>query len=199
MLAALSGHVETAKWLLKEGGANITERSANDYTALLWATSNGQLTTARWLLEECGADISDIGKCGRTVWGMLEPDEADDDELDSLLKVMVLLDDAPANFIAKLASPQVILCQTGRQLRARLPAYLEQQRAEVIAHCTLPAALRPIVAAYAATTPQDVWLYGLRVQAPAAKRVLGEEDSGEEGSGGAPRLRRSRRLRQKRG
>jgi hypothetical protein len=199
MLAALSGHVETAKWLLKEGGADITERCANDYTALLWATSNGQLTTAQWLLEGCGADISDVGKCGRNVWSMLKPDEADDDELDSLLKVMVLLDDAPADVIAKLAPRQVVTCQVGRQLRAWLPAYLEQQRAQVIAHCTLPAALRPIVAAYAATTPQDVWLYRLHVQAPVAKRAMEDKDSGEEGDEGVPRRRRSRRLHQKRG
>jgi hypothetical protein len=154
---------------------------------------------AQWLLEEGGADIADAGHDGQTVWSLLEPAEADDDELASLLKVMLLLSDAPDDFFLKLESQHVPLILRGQNFRVQLPAYLEQQWAEVINHCTLPAALRPIVAAYAATTPQDMWLYGLQVQAPAAKRAIEDEDSGEDGGEGTRHCRRSRRLRQKRG
>jgi hypothetical protein len=42
---------------------------------------------------------------------------------------------------------------------------LEQQRASVFEHCLLPAALLPLIAEYAATTPEDMWADGLRIHA----------------------------------
>jgi hypothetical protein len=35
----------------------------------------------------------------------------------------------------------------------------------VIDHCPLPAVLQSIVSDYAATTAEDMWAYGLRIQA----------------------------------
>jgi hypothetical protein len=56
-------------------------------------------------------------------------------ELSSLLKVMVMLEDAPAGFVANLSPPHAEICMRGRhELRAQLPSYLEQQRAVVVAH-----------------------------------------------------------------
>jgi hypothetical protein len=98
--------------------------------------------------------------------------------------------------IVELSPEHAKIATRGRQLRAQLPSYLERQRALVIAHCPLPAALQPLVAGYAAPTPEDMWAEGgLRVRAPQAKRaraVVGVD-------AGAPVLRRSLRLRQKRG
>ena len=138
-----------------------------------------------------------------TVWGCTTtralPNTA---ELSSLLKVMVMLEDAPADFIARLSPHDAELCTRGRQSRAQLPSCREQQRAAVVAHCPLPAVLLPLVvsAAYAATTPEDMWADGLRVRAPRAKRIRAravvqeEEERGE----GAPPVRRSPRLCEKR-
>jgi hypothetical protein len=87
-------------------------------------------------------------------------------ELSSLLKIMLLLPMTPDHdhflpaFVAKLLPQHVQLCTLGRQLRARLPAYLEQQQTSVRTH--LPAVLESIVAAYALPTPADLWSDGLQ-------------------------------------
>jgi hypothetical protein len=81
-----------------------------------------------------------------------------------------------------------------QELRAQLPSYRKQQRAAVLAHCHLPAVLQSLVAAYAATTPKDMWADGLRVQTPRAKRGRTNVDKKEEG---VPPIRRSLRLRQR--
>jgi hypothetical protein len=51
--------------------------------------------------------------------------------LSELLKVMVMLEDAPTAFIVipNLPPQYTDICTRGRQLRAQLPSYLEQQRA----------------------------------------------------------------------
>ena len=115
------------------------------------------LVLMQWLLEMDGASISDSNDDGETAWSMLSVVGADAAELSSLLKVMVMLAVAPANFVARLSPQHAKLATRGQHFRAQLPAYLEQQRASIISHCPLPAALQPLVAAYAATTPEDMW------------------------------------------
>jgi ankyrin repeat protein len=66
-----SHSLPTLKWLLKEGGARITERGHEGNTALLMATLNGNFTTCQWLLEHGGADIAEAADNGQTVWMML--------------------------------------------------------------------------------------------------------------------------------
>ena len=73
-----------------------------------------------------------------------------------------MLGDAPATFIARLSPLHANIAMRGRQFRAQLPSYLEQQQDSVVAHCPIPAVLQSIVAAYAATTPGDMWGYKLR-------------------------------------
>lgn len=53
------------------------------------------------------------------------------------------------------------LCIRDQRLQVQLPSYLEQQRAEVVAHCPLPAVLLHLVAAYAAATMDDMWAHEL--------------------------------------
>jgi hypothetical protein len=55
------------------------------------------------------------------------------------------------------------LTTRGRHFRAQLPLYLEQQRASVAEHCPLPSVLQSTISEYAATTPEDMWAYGLRI------------------------------------
>jgi hypothetical protein len=182
------------QWLLAAGGATITERDDKGNSALLMAAYNGHVATAQWLLEKGGANIHETNAAGQTVWKCLQLNGADANALALLLKVMVLLADALPDFVAQLSPAHADLATRGRQLRAQLPSYLEQQRALVVAHCPLPAALQPIVYGLAAPTAEDMWTDGLRVRAPRRKRHrAGEEDA----AGGVP-LRRSERLRQKR-
>jgi hypothetical protein len=201
-LAAFGGYTAMTQWLITEGRADVTHVANDGLTALGAALLQGHYALARLLIEEGGAKINQTDSAGvRSVWTELLDnisESADTADLAALLKVMVLLDDAPANVIAVLSPAHAKIAKRGRQLRAQLPSYLEQQRTLVVAHCPLPSALQPLVAGYAAPTPEDMWAEGgLRVWAPRAKRaramvgaVVGVD---------APFLRRSVRLRQKRG
>jgi hypothetical protein len=162
------------------------------------AAYGGNIAILHWLLVEGGESISI--KSWSTLWILVRPKHIKVAELSLLLKVMVMLNDAPSDFIAKSSPEHAELCERGRQLRAQLPLYLEQQRATIVGHGSLPPVLQSVVAEYAATTPADMWKNGLRVQAPQPKRSREEVAAEEEGKeDGEPRLRRSARLHQKRG
>jgi hypothetical protein len=126
----------------------------------------------------------------------------------TLLKVMVMLEDAPEYFTAELALQSNKLAEIatrGRQLQAQLPSYLKQQRAAVATDCPFPTVLQRLVADYAVTTLEDMWTDGLRVRAARAKRVrrtskaIHPKEESEDDDEVVPFLRRSQRLRQKRG
>jgi hypothetical protein len=102
---------------------------------------------------------------------------------------MVMLEDTPADFVDDALPQHADICTRGRKLRAQLPSFLEQQRAAVVAHCSLPDVLQSLVAAYAVTTPEDMWADGLRVQAPRAKRARMEADKEDVEGALPPRLR----------
>jgi hypothetical protein len=74
-----------------------------------------------------------------------------------LIKMITLLFDALADASDGIPSQNVEIIEEGRQLRARLPAYLEQRSALLVTHCPLPAVLQEVVAAYAEPTRADVW------------------------------------------
>jgi hypothetical protein len=167
--AAGYGRLPIMHWLLTEGGPSLVEESMQGRHALAIAALNGRFPTMQYLLEERGASMSESDNRGRTVWDNiklinLRGDESG--ELSSLLKIIVMLEDAPPDFIIRLSPEHADICARGRQLWAQLPSYLEQQRAVVVAHCPLPAVLQSIIATYTATTPEDMWAYGLRVQTP---------------------------------
>jgi hypothetical protein len=187
-------------WLLTEGGFSLTEQIRNGWHALMLAAIFGRFPAVQYLLGEHGASITERDNCGRTVWGnmyVLLPKEESAAELSFLLKVMVMLDDAPADFIIKLLPQHTNICTRGRHLRAELPSFLEQQQAAVVVHCSLPAVLQSLVATYAATTPEDMWTDGLRVHATCGKRKRAREAGEAEGVDVAP-PRHSLRLHQKR-
>jgi hypothetical protein len=121
------------------------------------------LPLVEYFVQEAGASISDATSHGSIVWILLDIQDADPIALASLLKIMVMLDDAPPAFVAKLSSAHAEITIRGRYFRAQLPSYLEQQRASVFKHCPLPPVLQSIVADYAVTNPEDMWPNGLRV------------------------------------
>jgi hypothetical protein len=114
---------------------------------------------AQFLLAEGGASITEANQVGGTVWTQLEGRlrSADDDALSSLLKVMVMLGDAPVDFIAMLKPAHAGLATWGPKLRVHLPPYVEQQPPLLTSHCPLPVVLQSIVASYAVPTPEDMW------------------------------------------
>jgi hypothetical protein len=185
-------------WLLTKGGSSLAERTFCGESALLLAARFKHFPVEQYLLEEQGSSINQSAIDGSSVWTYLPLSihirHYNDAELSSLLKVMVMLEDAPVDIIAKLSPQHAKICTRGRQLRAQLPSYLVQQRAAVVAHCDLPTVLQSLVTAYAATTPEDMWANGLRVQAPRAKRDRTKADKEDEE---AFPVRRSLRLRQK--
>jgi hypothetical protein len=187
------GELSNVKWLIGENWVSVSVKDSYNATAILHAVLQGCYRIAQWLLEEGGASISDRHVSGETVWERFEIDLPGDWIIDvdadrsSLLKVMVMLADAPDFFIADVLLQDAKICKRGKQFRAQLPSYLEQQQAAVVTHCPLPGVLQSIVVAYATTTPEDMWADGLRVQAPRAKRGHKAD---------AHPLRRSLRLRQ---
>jgi hypothetical protein len=194
MVAAMKGHAATVKYL-QAAGASVMEKNYIGLSALHLAANRGKLSLVQYFMEETEVSISDATDDGSTVWHFLELEDADPLEIVSLLKVMGMLDDAPPAFVAKLSPLHADLTEKGSCFRAQLPSYLEQQRASVFEHCPLPAVLLPIIAEYAATTPEDMWADGLRIQAPRPKRprsMAGADDEAQ-----MP-LRRSLRLHQKR-
>jgi hypothetical protein len=205
LLAAAAGRLETVQWLIEEAWADVREADIQGRTALLRAAASGQFSVVQWLLEEGGACINDTSHIGLTVWMVLEIQGASSRhsilsiaqlrsiavELSSLLKVMVMLADAPGDFIAKLSPQHAELAMQGRQYRAQLPSYLKRANALVVVHCPLPAVLQAIVSEYAKTTPADMWENGLRVWLPQAKRSRGEME--DDSSGGALSDQRQKR------
>jgi ankyrin repeat protein len=167
MVAAAHGHTATVKFL-QASGASITERNNGGHSTLLCAALLGKSSMVQYLLQEAGASISEADDCCNTVWDVLRLRNADPVALASLLMVIFMLGDAPVAFVAKLSPAHTELTTRGRQYRAQLSSYLEQQRATVVAHCPLFPVLLPIVADYAATTPEDMWTDGLRVEATAS-------------------------------
>jgi hypothetical protein len=61
---------------------------------------------------------------------------------------MVLLEDPPVSFAAKLAPEYVRVVEEGARLRARLPAYLARRRALLDEHSSLIPPLRDLVRDY---------------------------------------------------
>jgi hypothetical protein len=201
LYAVCQGHIPIMHLLLTEGGSSLAERTTTGTRALLVAAGSGRFAAMQWLLQEQGAKMTEHDE-SNTVWNYLHLSvhrAMNDAELSSLLKVVVMLEDAPFDLCCFILPPHdVELCTRGRQLRAQLPSYLEQQRAVVVVQCPLPVVLHSLVAAYAVTTANDMWADGLRVQAPRAKRDRAEADKEDEEDGeDAPPLRRSLRLRQK--
>jgi hypothetical protein len=189
IMAAVDGNVKTVK-CLQAAGASITERTDGGFSPMHYAALNGRLSLVQYFLQEAKVSIREANNVGATVWTLLKIPYGFPRKLASLLKIMVMLDDAPPAFVAQLSPAHAELTTRGRFFRVQLLTFLEQQRASVFEHCPLPAVLLPIVAEYAVTTPEDMWTDGLRVQAdrPKRPRLLAGAEEDEE----VP-LRRSRR------
>jgi hypothetical protein len=201
-LAAYHGDIARMKHFLDQG-ASITERDADGWSVLEYAATNSRYTAMWWLLTDAGAILSKEGNNAHdTIWDTLQFPSQNSyaaqsplaTELSALLKVMVMLEDAPSTFVARLSPKHAKLCTQGWQLRAHLPSYRDRQKAKIVAHCPLPSVLQVLVISYAATTPEDMWANGLRVEAPKEKRARDAEPEAERGSHTS---RRSARLRQK--
>jgi hypothetical protein len=163
-IAAAKGLLDIVRCLIEEFGADPSQACDGvGFTILMLAASKRNLGVVRWLLTEGGASVDESSPGGVTLWNSLRFVDADDAELTLLLQTMVLLGDAPSKFIAKLSPQQVNLWECSRQLRTQLPAYVEQQRASIVAYCPLPGVLLPLVAEYAAPTTEDICADGLHV------------------------------------
>jgi hypothetical protein len=168
--AASRGDLNAIKRMLREGTAYIDEKGNGGRTALWYAANSERYSTIEWILTAGGASFPETFGDGDNLWSMLLRDNrgyvrnAHLPELTSLLKAMVVLKDAPpkcitlTGFMGCVLSPEHIeIFKEGRRLRARLPAYLDQQRISLLTHCPLPTVLQSLVAAYAEPTREDIW------------------------------------------
>jgi hypothetical protein len=168
MIAVIYGRTPVVQWLVKTGGASIYDVNIRGSSALAFAAMGCQFSILQWLLEEGLANIADViilsGKA-RSVWDNLSKNmiiKGEPVALTSLLKVMVLLGDAPLDCIAKLSPHNAEIATQGRQIRALRPVYLEQQQASIDTQRNLPAVLQSIVATYAEPTPDEMWTEWVR-------------------------------------
>jgi hypothetical protein len=156
------GDKPTVQQIYEEGAASVSEADRDGMITLALAAHLGRS------INDCYDDkvrtlwcsASRLYRFERSVSAM---------EISTFLKVITLICDAPAVVTAgfytagsnlmnlELPPQDAELVEEGRQLRARLPAYLEQQSASITTHCPLPAVLQKIVATYAEPTSADVW------------------------------------------
>jgi hypothetical protein len=75
-----------------------------------------------------------------------------------LLNFMVLFDDAPPDFCAKLSPHDTDITTLGRSIRELRPVYVEQQQPSTNTHCSLPSVLELIADANAAPNLENMWI-----------------------------------------
>ena len=66
LLAASYGHLEMVRWLVREGGSSVEEKSNKGSTALLCAALNGHFAVMRWLVREGGSSVEEKSNDGWT-------------------------------------------------------------------------------------------------------------------------------------
>jgi hypothetical protein len=116
--AAVYGRIPIMHWLLTEGGSSLTEQTIYGTRALSLAARSGRFPAMQYLLKERGASLNECDNYVDTGWGivLLQKDESVT-ELSSLLKVMMIFEDAPADFIIRLSPKHTDICTQGRQFR----------------------------------------------------------------------------------
>jgi hypothetical protein len=143
--ALYRGFPKVALWLLVFGGARITAPSLFG-------------DTTRDKIQWCGF----LHVWGyRNPRGLTFPIHGTDADVSSLLKVMVMLHDAPSIFIERLRPHDAEIATKGLMYRKHLAQYLEQQKSTIIEDCDLPLVLLNLIVDFAATTTEDMWEHGL--------------------------------------
>jgi hypothetical protein len=194
--------LETAVWLIREGGLSIGATDNTGWTPLLHAAFSGRPTTVRWLLEYGGADIAMVSDEGFTVWDFLGghlieyfADEGDANfdaaAVTALLRVMVLRGGPPSIFRRMLSPEHTRVVQEGARLRAELQACLARRQALLDEHCPLIAPLRDLVHGYEVpTTTEELWATGLG----AERQPQAEGVARQRGARPPPSLRSPRQI-----
>jgi hypothetical protein len=164
------------KDLLAEG-VSTTEIDNNGWSVLLYAATDAQYTTMWWLLLEAEGIIGELtNDATLTVWSEFNIKGSGYDELSAMLKIMVMLEDAPANFFSNLHSSNFNyrtpgfapgVSSSGPSCRLTWPGATKagNKGQRFVAHCPLLVMKQSIVITYAATiaAPEDMWADGLRV------------------------------------
>jgi hypothetical protein len=156
--------IPTVQQLYEKGAASVLEADRDGMIALALATHFGRDGIVEF--NKHGSNIG-FGKESHLILGSLSlisynHNDESGAAMISLLKVakiITLLGTLPSFEQGFLLHHELI--DKGRQLRAQLPAYLEQRCALIVTHCPLPTVLQKVVAAYADLTYADVWESGL--------------------------------------
>jgi hypothetical protein len=165
--AASEGNIDVCRYLL-ERGASLTEADERGNNVLLCAVSDDEFCLAAWLLTEGGASLECKNLEGESAWNLLvQPRhcrrDRDEAAFSRLLRVMLLMGDAPAHFADTLSPALQALVLEGGRLRARLPAYLVRRQALLDTHS--PVLLPPLGALVHGymelTTTDELWATGL--------------------------------------
>jgi hypothetical protein len=144
-------------WLLEYGGAQITD--TNNAGDLVWTVHRQDDLSLRDLLiiayakDNDGDYVSIDGEYTQTEAAV---------ETTDLLRAMVLHGGPPESLTADLAPLLQRIVQDGARLRTRLPAYMAQRRALLVAHSPLLPPFQDLVHGYEEpTTTDELWATGL--------------------------------------
>ena len=176
LLAALGGHLEVVRWLLRKGGSSVEEKDNDGWTALLCAARNGNFAVMRWLLLEGGSSIDEQDIQQESLWELVpkwkkekdkekeeenEEDAFDEEAATACLRTCLTLGAKPDGFDAatRLSPSQQELVRKAAILRDRLPGWLERRRSLVSEglSCCLPSALGAVVQGYCEPSEEEVW------------------------------------------
>ena len=114
------------------------------------------------MLVEGGAAITESNNDGQVIWTRLYTNYMEPAALRSFLRVAVLLESPPADFIAGLTREHRLLITEGERIRLAVPQYLERRRAVVEAHCPLEVPpLVELVLRLSEPDAEDIWAIGL--------------------------------------
>jgi hypothetical protein len=162
--AASEGNQDVCQYFLEEGGATLTEADDRGNNVLFCALNQGHPRLAAWLLTEGRASLEYKNLDDDSAWDLLLHEEVKDEaEFSRLLRVMLLMGDAPAHFADTLSPALQALVLEGGRLRAWLPAYLVRRQALLDMHCpALLPPLRALVHGYMElTTTDELWATSL--------------------------------------
>jgi hypothetical protein len=159
------GDIPTIQQIYEEGIASVGEADRDGMVGLAMAAHMGRDTILLWIKKQGAKFI--LGKDSHLVLMYICRDNegyndcirSDEAMVVLLVKTIILLG-APPNFDLYFHRHHKLI-DKGRQLRAQLPAHLEERRALIVTHCPLPTVLQTLVAAYADPTNADVWESGL--------------------------------------
>jgi hypothetical protein len=158
------GDIPTIQQLYEGGTASVSEADRDGMIALTLAAHVGRGSIIEWKTQQKeGVSLGSEGRRGLLYLcrgSYNAPNRWGGCVLYSLLVMILTVLGAPPSYTVTYDRHRELI-REGKQMHARLPAFLEQWGTLLTTHCPLPTVLHPLIAAYAEPTHADIWESGL--------------------------------------